>query len=101
MWLPPQQGTIKLNTDGAARGCPGPAGLGISCRNHQGDFLGIFTQGLGICNNYWAEFYAVLAAMELAQEKGWREIWIETDSKAVVSAIYSHKLAWRIFFFAK
>lgn len=35
----PERGQIKANTDGSTTGNPPTSGLGISFRNHQGEFL--------------------------------------------------------------
>ncbi|WRX10497.1 Ribonuclease H domain - like 7 [Theobroma cacao] len=34
-WTPPPYSTLKLNIDGAAKGKPGPAGIGGVLRDHQ------------------------------------------------------------------
>ncbi|XP_019460146.1 PREDICTED: uncharacterized protein LOC109359906 [Lupinus angustifolius] len=41
IWLPPAQATVKINTDGAARGSPGPSAGGGIFRNHEGQTLTI------------------------------------------------------------
>ncbi|XP_019433863.1 PREDICTED: uncharacterized protein LOC109340594 [Lupinus angustifolius] len=47
-WLPPPQGWIKVNSDGAAHGYPGHAGGGGIFRDNNGDMLGCFATYLHI-----------------------------------------------------
>ncbi|KAL5706928.1 hypothetical protein ACHQM5_025034 [Ranunculus cassubicifolius] len=92
IWLPPPPGMIKANTDGAARGCPGPGGVGISFRNSDAEILGVIVEGLGVCNNFWAEAYALVLALEEAIKCNWYSLWIESDSLATIQAFNSGKI---------
>jgi len=38
--------------------------------------------------NLVAEFSAAMIAIEVAHEKGWRNFWLETDSKIVMLAFF-------------
>ena len=38
-WAPPIEGVLKFNVDGAARGKPGPSGIGGVLRNSEGFVL--------------------------------------------------------------
>lgn len=59
--------TITINTDGGARGNPGPAGAGAVIR--EGDIiLARVSSYLGEQTNNWAEYEALIRALELAQE---------------------------------
>ncbi|XP_017979659.1 PREDICTED: uncharacterized protein LOC108662698 [Theobroma cacao] len=58
-WSTPPPETLKLNTDGAAKGKPGPAGIGGVIRDHHGFILGTFSENIGIENSNFAEFYAI------------------------------------------
>ena len=46
-WIPPLQGWYKVNTDGAAKGCPGIAGAGGIFRLFSGVSVGSFDVPLG------------------------------------------------------
>lgn len=45
-WVPPLPGSLKFNVDGAARGKPGPAGIGGVLRNYKGEVLFMFSNHL-------------------------------------------------------
>ena len=42
LWIPPPLGTFKLNSDGAAKGNPGPAGYEGIIQNSRGCILSLF-----------------------------------------------------------
>lgn len=86
-WKPPEQGWIKLNFDGAARGNPGVAGIGICLHNAEGKILGRIEKPIGIKTNNEAEIEAI--RLGLAWCKKWRlkRIVIEGDSAIIINAI--------------
>ncbi|KAF1894130.1 hypothetical protein Lal_00004049, partial [Lupinus albus] len=47
VWFAPMPGWIKINSDGAAKGASGLAGGGSIFRDHNGDYLGGFTDFFG------------------------------------------------------
>ena len=46
--------------------------------------MGCFTCFLGIKHVLVAEISAVITTIEIAHEKGWRNLWLECDSLMVV-----------------
>jgi len=46
--------------------------------------LGCFAVNLGPSSAIIAEFCAAMIAIEVAFEKGWRKLWLETDSRIVM-----------------
>ncbi|KAF9609249.1 hypothetical protein IFM89_014443 [Coptis chinensis] len=66
IWLPPVTFQVKLNTDDATRGNPGPGGFGVSFRDHQGNFLYILGGGLGNIACYLAECTTIVEGVEMA-----------------------------------
>lgn len=58
-WHGPEDGWYALNCDGAAKGCPGPAGGGGIIRDHQGIFLSAFYVNFGHCNAFKEEVKAL------------------------------------------
>ncbi|KAL5713272.1 hypothetical protein ACHQM5_015364 [Ranunculus cassubicifolius] len=85
---------MKVNTDGAASG--GKAGIGLPFRNSEGDFSLIVAEGLRLGDNFWTECVAVVTGEEIAAERGWLNIWIETDSESIVKGFSNGKIPWRI-----
>lgn len=55
---------IIVYTDGGARGNPGPAGLGIVIADEQGNVFKKISEFLGERTNNWAEYEAVIKALE-------------------------------------
>lgn len=58
-WSPLEQGIIKLNYDGAAKGNPKLAGFGGVFRNAQGRILWIYEGNIGSSTNNVAELHAL------------------------------------------
>lgn len=82
-----------LYTDGGARGNPGPAGIGVVLRDEHGEVMGEIAQGIGEATNNIAEYAALIAGLELAQDEGVTEIEIYMDSELVVSQLLGK---WKI-----
>ncbi|KAF1866422.1 hypothetical protein Lal_00017805 [Lupinus albus] len=72
IWIAPIVGWIKINTDGAAHGSPGPAGGGSIFHFY------------GVNDSLYVELQAALKAIENVYHKGWKDIWLECDSATVV-----------------
>lgn len=96
-WLPPLCNWTKCNTDGAAKGSPGPAGCGGIFRDHRATFMGCFAANLGSSSALHAELLGAMMAIELAYDKGWHNLWLECDSLLVLSAFHSFGIVpWRL-----
>ncbi|PRQ22557.1 putative ribonuclease H-like domain, reverse transcriptase zinc-binding domain-containing protein [Rosa chinensis] len=89
LWHPPITPWIKLNTDGLAKGNPGPAACGGVFRDEKGRYLGGFCQGLGHQTAFFAELMGVIIGIEFAFQFGWNSIWLESDSTSVLACIVS------------
>jgi ribonuclease HI len=96
LWHPPLFHWYKCNTDGASNGNPGPASCGGVFRDHNSDFVFAFAEPLGVCSSYFAELSGALRAIEIAFERNWLNLWLESDSTLVVSAFTNPKksVAW-------
>ena len=79
---------ILIYTDGAARGNPGPAGLGAILRDAQtGEVLAELARFLGIRTNNYAEWTAVEEAVRRALELGASQLDLRMDSELVARQI--------------
>lgn len=80
---------LIIYTDGASRGNPGYASYGFSIRNEQGKVLHDEGKYLGIATNNFAEYSAVLSALEyvVREMEKIREINFLMDSKLVVEQL--------------
>lgn len=81
----PAEGSRILDiwTDGASRGNPGPASVGVLFAQHQGPRLCIHAEAIGRATNNVAEYRAVLRALQLAAGWGVRKVRLHLDSELV------------------
>ncbi|XP_019433032.1 PREDICTED: uncharacterized protein LOC109339940, partial [Lupinus angustifolius] len=94
----PQDGWIKANTDGAAHGSPGYAGGGGIFRDSSGACLVCFASYLSIQNAVYAEMHSAIKAVNIAFNRGWRNLWLESNSTTVVDIFNNNSLApWKLF----
>jgi len=80
---------LIIYTDGASRGNPGHASYGFSIRNDKGHILYEEGKYLGVATNNFAEYSAVLNALEyvVKEMKKAGEINFLMDSKLVVEQL--------------
>lgn len=79
-WLPPIAGVLKVNVDGSSRGSPGPSGIGGVVRNHSKEFVGIFSEAVGMLWAYEAEVLAILKGLQFCKSHCLNHLLIESDS---------------------
>ncbi|XP_019240115.1 PREDICTED: uncharacterized protein LOC109220106 [Nicotiana attenuata] len=98
LWELPDDGWIKVNTDGACRGNPGRSSIGFCLRDEVGDL--VYAQGKEIKEgtNTEAEASAILEALRMCRSMNLRQIWLQTDSMLLKNIIEgSWKPPWCIF----
>ena len=78
---------VTVHIDGASSGNPGPAGYGLAARDEDGAPLAEGYGYIGEQTNNFAEYCALLAALELARKQGWRELRIRSDSQLLVRQV--------------
>jgi len=79
---------LLIYTDGAARGNPGPAGLGAILRDaEKGDVLAELARFLGVRTNNYAEWTAVEDALREALRLGATHVDLRMDSELVARQI--------------
>ncbi|KAF9599521.1 hypothetical protein IFM89_038741 [Coptis chinensis] len=74
----------------------GLVGWGATYRDHNGEFLLVSCKGLGVETNYVAECYTILENAEVAIEKGWLNLWLESDPAAAIEAFSTGKIPWQL-----
>ncbi|XP_057790991.1 uncharacterized protein LOC131008108 [Salvia miltiorrhiza] len=84
-WWPPILQWIKVNTDGSALGAPGKIAAGGVFRDNHGCVRGCFHQDGGKGFAFEAELLAVILAIQIAHERNWRFLWVESDSTYIVN----------------
>jgi ribonuclease HI len=88
--------TVVIYTDGASRGNPGPASIGIYVINSNGEEVYQRAETLGEQTNNFAEYMAVVRSMEIAQIHNVTKITFKSDSQLLVrqmTGIYKVKNA--------
>ncbi|MGI2336406.1 MAG: ribonuclease HI family protein [Dehalogenimonas sp.] len=78
---------LIANTDGASRGNPGAAALGVMIKNPAGEVVREVSRCLGRLTNNQAEYAAVIAALEEAHKLGANELLLKADSELVVKQL--------------
>jgi ribonuclease HI len=76
-----------LWSDGAARGNPGPAGIGIMLKTKQGQVLVAEGRFVGHTTNNVAEYKALLLGLERALERGVRRLEVFADSELLIKQL--------------
>jgi len=74
---------LEIFTDGASRGNPGPAAIGVLFRQKDGPDLGVHCEAIGRATNNQAEYRAVLAALEHCDRWGVGRVHLYLDSELV------------------
>jgi ribonuclease HI len=78
---------VRLFTDGAARGNPGPAGLGISIEDENGMKLQTLHKWIGTATNNQAEYRALLEGLKAVRAWNPDRLEMRLDSKLVVEQV--------------
>lgn len=73
--------------DGGARGNPGPAGFGVYIQDGRGEMIAELSEYLGIRTNNFAEYSALLAALEYALRYDHPRLKVVSDSELMVKQI--------------
>ncbi|XXF76583.1 ribonuclease HI family protein [Myxococcaceae bacterium GXIMD 01537] len=84
---PPAKGPyprLRLFTDGAARGNPGPSGAGAVLLEPGGQVVARLGKYLGVQTNNHAEYTALLLGLQHAKTLGARELEVFSDSELLV-----------------
>jgi len=79
--------TLRLFTDGASRGNPGPAGAGVVIEDDQGMRLRTFHRWLGKATNNEAEYHAVIEGLKAVSDWKPDRLEVYLDSKLVVEQL--------------
>ncbi len=78
---------LIIYTDGAARGNPGPAAIGVILKDTAGKAVAEISRCLGSTTNNQAEYQAIIAGLEKAVSLGAKNVIVKSDSELVVNQI--------------
>lgn len=85
--IPAATREVVVNTDGGARGNPGPAAIGVVIAAPDGRVLTEISEALGVATNNVAEYTAVVRALEKSAELGARIVRLRSDSLLLIEQI--------------
>ena len=91
--LPKDPGLLIVACDGAARGNPGPAGIGVVVQEAGGRVRARVGKGIGIATNNVAEYSAAIEGLTRAAELGARSVLLRSDSKLLIEQLSGR---WRV-----
>ncbi len=74
---------LVINTDGGARGNPGPAGIGVVFQKN-GKITEEFKEYIGEATNNVAEYRALILGLQEAVKRSEQDIQVQMDSELVV-----------------
>lgn len=78
---------LNIFIDGAARGNPGPAGVGIVVTDDSFNNVKSIARFIGNATNNVAEYTALIFGMEEARNLGAKELVINTDSELIAKQL--------------
>ncbi len=78
---------LTLNVDGASRGNPGPASIGVTLKDEKNRILAEISEKIGNTTNNQAEYQAIIAGLKKALSLGATEVEVKSDSELVVRQV--------------
>lgn len=78
---------LTLYADGAARGNPGPAGIGAWITDETGATVGEVSRFIGQATNNQAEYRALIAGLAHLLNQGARAVEVRMDSELVIKQL--------------
>ena len=78
---------VFIYTDGASRGNPGDASLGLAVYNSEKEEVFSYAQALGTQTNNYAEYMAVVKALSFSVENDVKKLTVKSDSQLLVRQI--------------
>lgn len=79
--------SLVVYTDGAARGNPGPAGIGVYVTTPDGSVVSEIAGGIGRATNNVAEYTAAIRGLERAAELGASDVTLRSDSQLLIEQL--------------
>lgn len=76
-----------VSCDGASRGNPGPAGIGVQITDEDGTVLAEIAEGLGDTTNNVAEYTAAIEGLKRAVELGGTNVLLRSDSQLLINQL--------------
>ncbi|NQT90139.1 MAG: ribonuclease HI family protein [Candidatus Omnitrophica bacterium] len=83
----PKLKILSLFIDGAAKGNPGPAGIGVVVQDDTGSTVKNISKYIGNATNNVAEYTALIFGLEEARNLGAEEVTVNTDSELIAKQL--------------
>jgi ribonuclease HI len=80
----PLGSSLVIYTDGASRGNPGPAGIGVVIYDSDNRQVGKVCASIGVQTNNYAEYTALVRALQIARYFKTKVLRVRTDSELIV-----------------
>ena len=88
-------GWFRVNWDAAVGKQTGRTGLGVVIRDHHGELMAARSLTyVGLLDPAAAEAVAATMAIQLAWDKGYRQVYMEGDVKVIIDAILEDARDW-------
>ncbi len=78
---------LILNVDGASRGNPGPAAIGVTIKDENQQLIASISECIGQTTNNQAEYRALIAGLKKAISLGARQVVVNSDSELMVKQL--------------
>jgi ribonuclease HI len=75
---------VILNVDGASRGNPGQAAIGVTIKDEHWHLLASISETIGITTNNQAEYTALISGLKKAISLGAHQVTVKSDSELMV-----------------
>ncbi|MCP4574295.1 MAG: ribonuclease HI family protein [bacterium] len=79
---------MTVHTDGASRGNPGPASIGVVFGDAAGEPVCVHGEAIGRATNNVAEYRAVVAALEHCKRWKIKRVYLHMDSELIVRQLH-------------
>lgn len=76
-----------INTDGGARGNPGPGACGVVIKDQNGNVIKKQGRYLGVCTNNEAEYQGLILGLAAAAEMGADSVEVLMDSELIIKQL--------------
>ncbi|KAF9604127.1 hypothetical protein IFM89_002802 [Coptis chinensis] len=86
---------LSYTNDSSSLGNPRPAAIGGVFRNSTNEVVLVYKRNIGVETNYIAE-RRWADGVEIAVERDWHQLWIESDSIVAIAAFQSNFLPWQL-----
>jgi ribonuclease HI len=75
---------IFINVDGASRGNPGPAAIGVTLKDEKSQLVSSISEPIGLTTNNQAEYKALIAGLKKSIKLGANQVEVRSDSELIV-----------------